>query len=442
MSGAPVNPSGPVARLRALLKADLLGSSRRANLVRSTLSTIALKVAAALLSLLASIVFARMLGAGGYGTFALVSSQVAILTLVVALGIPRLLVREGAKSPSALRELLAWADRRIGFTGLIAAALLTVAGLVVDGAIGSGLLISAPIPLALSLANVRQAVLQSRGDMVRGQWPSMLLWPAATLGVFVAGIHVSGAASANGLFWASTASAALVLAASQRMSRDKIDRIDVRHGEVTPYLADALPFMWLGMFYLLHTRADTIMIGWWMGTAAAGTYNIASRAAEAVAYVMLAANTAVSPALAELHHAGRREQMQRAVTGSTRRAFALTLPLAAAVIGWAPQLLALLFGDEFADGAGALRILATSLTIVVATGPVATILQMTSYERLAAWSLMASVVLGILLNALLIPLLGLEGAALATGVSLVSRNLFLLAHVRRKLGIRPSILGA
>jgi len=70
-----------------------------------------------------------------------------------------------------------------------------------------------------------------------------------------------------------------------------------------------------------------------------------------------------------------------------------------------------------------------------AAGSVGMLLNMTRYERDTAKGLAVSAILNVVLNLLLIPLLGIIGAAIATAVSLITWKVLLWWVVRWRLGI-------
>lgn len=69
------------------------------------------------------------------------------------------------------------------------------------------------------------------------------------------------------------------------------------------------------------------------------------------------------------------------------------------------------------------------------------ILNMTGHERDAALGLALGAFINIVLNAVLVPVWDIEGAALATGMSLVVWNVFLVTRVRRRLSLDSTALG-
>jgi O-antigen/teichoic acid export membrane protein len=66
---------------------------------------------------------------------------------------------------------------------------------------------------------------------------------------------------------------------------------------------------------------------------------------------------------------------------------------------------------------------------------------MTGHERDAAFGITVGATANVILNALLIPRWGMEGAAIATGFSLLLWNVILVVRTRQRLGIRPTALG-
>ena len=75
-------------------------------------------------------------------------------------------------------------------------------------------------------------------------------------------------------------------------------------------------------------------------------------------------------------------------------------------------------------------------------GSVGVLLLMTGHEREAGIGMGVAVLLNSALNLLLIPAWGINGAAVASGLSIVCWNLILLVLVRKRLAIHPTILGS
>jgi O-antigen/teichoic acid export membrane protein len=89
----------------------------------------------------------------------------------------------------------------------------------------------------------------------------------------------------------------------------------------------------------------------------------------------------------------------------------------------------------------ALAILCVGSVVSTATGSVRMLANMTGHENDALKAFMWSAVLNVILNALLIPYFGIEGAAFATAVSVIVWNLVLVGRIRARTGISTTAVG-
>lgn len=430
-----------MSQLSRVLRADFSANTERGRLVRSAGFTAVLKAGSTLLAFGASLLYARVLGPHGYGLYAYVLAWVGLLTIPASLGLPGYLVREGAKVPESVRWLRRWADRRVLAAGAAAGLLLAAAALVPQAAGARWLfVIAAPLPLLNSLGSVRGALLQALGRVARGQWPVLVLGPAVMLAALAILWLWRGQLDPTEVIAAMTAAAFLPLVVNHLQLRQAVSTPSGRVVDGARIRA-ALPFMWLGGLYLLSRRVDLVMLGAMKGGHETGVYAVVTRAAELVTLFLLAANGVLAPHIARLYHEDDRSLLQRLLSAAARRVFLLAAPLAILFIVAAHPLLDYLYGSGYAEGAIALQILAGAQLFNVLAGPTGTILNMTGHEHLSMWGVGLSVLLNIALNGVLIPLYGIEGAAIATGASLVAWNVLLWYWVRRRLRLRPTAFG-
>jgi O-antigen/teichoic acid export membrane protein len=423
------------------IRADLHPHTVRGKLVRSAGLAAGTRLGGVLIAFLASLLYARVLGPHDYGIYAYVIAWTALLAIPSGLGFPQYLMREGAKHPKCLLALREWADRRVLVSGTVIGIALATLALIPQAADARPLfLIAAPLPLLGNLSAVRQALLQAHGWIARSQWPQQLLAPAATLAI-VAGLWwARGYLTAIDVMLATVACAWLAFVCnalqlqpvtSNALDQPASDDLDIRR---------ALPFVWLGAVYLLLSRTDLIMLGSLRGARDAGVYVVSARAAELLSVVMGAANTALAPKIARFHKANDHVALQRLLTAASRRVLLATLPLATFLIVAAHPLLDWLYGREYTEGATALRILAIAQLVIVAGGPLGTVLDMSGFERTNLLSMIVAVVVNGILNLALIPRYGVTGAATATLISVVFARCMLWYQVRIRLGLRAGIL--
>jgi len=431
-------------RLLRSLYADLRPDTDRGQLVRSTGATAMLKVGATVIAFGASLVYARALAPHGYGLYAYVAAWVGLVSIPASLGLPLYLVREGAKMPASIRRLCRWADVRILAAGTAAAVLLGCA-LFLPQAAGARWLfvIAAPIPLLNNLGHIRRSLLQDMGWVARGQWPYFILGPGLMLAALAGLWLYQGRLYPIELVAALTGAALFPLLINQfqfrKVTREEKITVDAPLPPVR--VRSALPFMWLGVLYLVNSRADLIMLGSMRGAHAAGVYAVASRAGELVIFLLMATNMVISPHIARFYHQGDHERLQRLITAAVRRIFVLSLPLALLFFIVAGPLLTYLYGPGYSGGAVALQILTGAQLVNVLTGPTDIMLNMTDHERLATYGAGLGAIVNIILDGILIPFYGIEGAAFATACSLVAWNILLWYWVRKRLNVRPTVFG-
>jgi O-antigen/teichoic acid export membrane protein len=193
-------------------------------------------------------------------------------------------------------------------------------------------------------------------------------------------------------------------------------------------------------FVLLLGQTDTLMMGAMRGTTEAGIYAVASRLAVFTSFMFGAVNAIIAPQIAELHATERRRELQRVLTLGARVSFGFALPVA--VVLWvAGEPLLGLFGSSFGAGMPALVVLVAAQVVNCAAGAVGSLMTMTGLQLRAAWVFGSSALVNVALNALLIPRLGIMGAALATATTMVGWNLLLVGMAFRYRRLDPTILG-
>lgn len=174
---------------------------------------------------------------------------------------------------------------------------------------------------------------------------------------------------------------------------------------------------------------DVLLVGAILGPAAAGTYAVVSRLVTTGMMGIEAIRLAVVPELSALL---ARNDLRN--TGSVYRVAASwcvtsSFPVYVLLALFAPLALDV-FGGEFAGGVTALRILALAMLVNVASGQAASLLLMGGHS---GWMLANNVIaltLDVVLNLVLLPSIGITGAAWAWGASIVVGNLMSVYLIR------------
>ncbi len=121
----------------------------------------------------------------------------------------------------------------------------------------------------------------------------------------------------------------------------------------------------------------------------------------------------------------------------TKWVLALSLPLFSILFFYAPQTLTIVFGREYSPASGPLRILSLGYLVHVFLGANGASLISLGYIADLTTPVLLSLFINLLLNVLLIPRLGIVGAAVATALSLIFLNLFMSYVLWKRTGVHP-----
>jgi O-antigen/teichoic acid export membrane protein len=187
-------------------------------------------------------------------------------------------------------------------------------------------------------------------------------------------------------------------------------------------------------------QIDMVILGALRGKDAAGIYAAAQNCAPLISLVLISVNAILGPIIARLYALGQIKQLQRMVTRSARIVVIFSLPVTFVFICFGHRVL-WLFGEDFMAGHWALAILSIGQFVNAAMGSVGLILVMMEQEKEVAKGFSLGILINLILNILLIPRWGIEGAATATATSIIFVNILLAARTYQKVGIHTTALG-
>ena len=417
----------------------------KSRLFKGAIGSLGLKIAATGFAFITSVVLARLLGSEGLGAYSYILSWIGLLSIPAVLGLDYLLVKEIAiannrQNWGLLRGLLQWTN---GIVILVSSAIAIAAG-VAFYLLDTEASLHLPFYLALgtlplnALGSIRMGAMKGLKRVVIGTIPEALISPLLFLVLIAASYWVWGSQVDVSLVMGFKVLVSLVTFAvgtlwlTRLVPAEVVKATPVRKDRI--WLRSSFPFMLFGSMQLINAKCDVLMLGAIQGAAAVGIYSVVRYGTSFIVFVQGAVNSVLSPDIAALVDEGRTADLQKIISKSSAVVFAASLAIGLILIVFSTPILSL-FGKEFVGGRDALIILSIGQLVNAAVGPVGKLLIVGGYENHTAISVAASGAINILLNALLIPQWGVNGAAIATATSIALVNLVNLYLVRQRLGI-------
>lgn len=207
-------------------------------------------------------------------------------------------------------------------------------------------------------------------------------------------------------------------------------------GHFKGYVRLSFPLFFVGLGYLLLGQMDTIMLGHFVSEREVGIYSVAVRISAFVLLGLEILLPIIGPFWAQFAEISDTLSTRMLFGTATKWASQAGLIIFAFIVVFRVELLRV-FGKGFEPGATVVWILCLGQLANAASGPTGQLLSMSGKQRLEVTNTVAMVGLNFALNLFLIPWIGINGAAIATGLSIASINLIKLLQVYFLFGLQP-----
>lgn len=197
----------------------------------------------------------------------------------------------------------------------------------------------------------------------------------------------------------------------------------------------SLPLLGVDIVMMIMLWADTLMLGYFKTAETVGLYNAALPLANLVLIIINSMAFLYIPITSQLYARSEREQMKRDFAVLAKWILLATLPIFFVLFLFPDTILNLLFGSQYIGAAMALQILVLGLSFSPLTGPSGRAMIVIGKTKTLMWILATSLVIDIVLNYLLIPPLGIIGAAVATASAAALANVVILIKLYQFSGI-------
>jgi O-antigen/teichoic acid export membrane protein len=393
--------------------------------------------------LVTSVVAARFLGPDGLGRQSFISFVALSTTVLFTSGLSLSLMRSigeqlGAARPGTALDLISWAWKLTAVAAVLGSALLV--GIAVAGAdpqaawvlasVGSACAILHAVPSAVLIGAQRW-----REATIVGLITGSIGVPA-TIAVLAAGGGITGifaveaAVGAGNLVWTTIYMRRFERGVGARPRRDPhVRRLVARYAAWSTLSAT--------LSLIVFRRSEFFFLEAWSTDAEIALYSIAFAAINALVLAFDSVGATLLPAVATLHGAGEADRIRSGYRRTVGLMLLVALPTAAGVLAVGPELVRLVYGDEYSGTEPVLRL----MTVVLPFVPVmyagnALLIGMGYVWPLLVASGVAAVA-NVALAALLIPRYEAVGAALANGGAQVLVALVVAGVSARVIGGSP-----
>ncbi|AFV22752.1 polysaccharide biosynthesis protein [Methanolobus psychrophilus R15] len=194
---------------------------------------------------------------------------------------------------------------------------------------------------------------------------------------------------------------------------------------------------------VLYSYADAIMIGYFIDEASVGIYKIAFQLTTFTTLVATTLTITLWPKISHWSKKGNKEYIEKAISYSITFSLLLALPIIAGGILLGDKILYFFYGAEFAVGYFTLIILFCAQLLNIFQSLFAMCLSALDKQKDSFKVTAIGAISNIILNIVLIPLFGIEGAAFATfitlGINTVLAKIILLKIIKYKLETKSLI---
>lgn len=435
------------------LKQALRGTTAfsRGPIAQDSIRSVAIRLTGLSISLVQSVLTARLLGAEGYGVTSVALSAMQVVATLALFGFGPLAVRELARTGTAEKEsttadFLSMSLRWVAVSALLGGGVLSAAALtgLVPETYRAVIIVSGLVVLPLALLQLQRGVAQGLGRISAAQIPGEVLRPALFAGFLILAFAVQWRLDPQAYIIAFAACAFVAITlflAFTPWAVAALRTADPVADRRRRWRKGAMPFLAISIVSILQGELATLMLGALSSPEQAGLFQPVLRLAPLIALPMNAVAMSYAPRLAAIWHEGERAKAARVTHIFTLTTFAAGLLIFAAIMLLTPFLL-WLFGPEFAKASPLLRLYSAGMLFVAACGPAGAILTMVGQPRQALLALICGVAAQAGVGVLAIPSGGAYGATVAITSGTILTWIIMLFAARRAVGMDPSLFTA
>ncbi|MBQ7850801.1 MAG: flippase [Clostridia bacterium] len=399
-------------------------ASRKRQIVSNAAWMIGCKVFQALLGVVITMLTARYLGPSNFGIINYASSLVAFVAPIGMLGLDSILVNELVSHPEREGETVGTAMIMSLFSSLLCIAGL--AGFIAVANPGEGMTLIVCILYSVVLFAYAIELMQYWFQAhLLSKYPSIAMLIAYFVkSVYQAVLLVNG----SNLYWFALSSAldvfvidAFICIQYRRMTHQKLSW---SYAAAKRMFAQSKHYIVSSMMVTIFANTDRIMIKMMLGDSQTGFYSAAVACASLTSFVFSSIMYSVRPVILEKHK-NRDAGFDQWITALYSIIIYLSLLQCIFISCFAPIIISILYGADYTAAVDPLRWIVWYTTFSY-LGTVRNIWIVANKKQSLLWKVNLTGAVGnVLLNAIMIPVMGISGAAIASLLTQIITNVVL-----------------
>jgi len=208
-------------------------------------------------------------------------------------------------------------------------------------------------------------------------------------------------------------------------------KFDYSHSSYKNIFNYSLPILFVGLSYVISNQTDRLMIGMFSTAFAVGIYALVTKLSELLHFLHGSFLRIFMPIASDSYRSGNMDDIKKSYYFINRWVGITNSLILIIFAGFGKKIISL-FGEDFPIVTSYKVLLIVGIYSFFTTwvGPSGALLQITNRQRIELLNTIVFILLNILLNYILIPIYGIFGAAFATLISGVTRNIMQIIEIR------------
>lgn len=407
---------------------------------KTVFNTVAITGLNKILVFFVSIFLVNTLTVESFGIYSFYFNLINLTAMFILLGFPQLIVREfsiNIKNTKLLSELYYFANYLTLRLSLIAILFLFFCLFFLYDSSNyeesaAPLISLIMIPLVVYTA-LKQAMIRGFGDIVGSIWPILLVQPIVLSLILLSLIFLEIRVNSILAFFFLIISYLAISMLYHSKSIKTFSKISgaksfTKENSKT-WIRSLVPFFLIGGVNILLQRSDLLLVGVFLSFEDVSHYMIAIQIAAIINIPILISNTIFEPKIAEYFGSKQKDKLLVLYFKILFIVFLTSLFLLISFYLFGKLFLEFFYGASYLISFDSIIILGAAFTIASTLGPAGSYLSMMREEKKVLFGTFLGLVVNIALNFILIPELGIKGAAIGTSISIIFMKLIYIFYL-------------